>query len=160
MKKNKVLKIITLIIMLAMIIVTSNNVVYANQDFGETYFGEEENKQEQERKEQERVEQENKKNRQNSQGLPDLDSVTQPSVELSNGNIAFTVVTTILGALRVVGVIALVISISLLGFGAIMGSANDKAIAKEKYMGILVASIMIVAGSAFAEMIIKAAESI
>lgn len=64
----------------------------------------------------------------------------------------------ILSILQVIGVIGTVIAVAFVGLKTILGSANEKAIEKEKYMGILVAAVMITSGITIAKFIISIVE--
>lgn len=65
----------------------------------------------------------------------------------------------ILSILQVIGVIGTVIAVAFVGLKTILGSANEKAIEKEKYMGILVAAVMITSGITIAKFIIAVVET-
>ena len=91
-----------------------------------------------------------------STSLPDLD---QYKPTASMGTKSKNIVTTILNVMTVIGVIAIVVWMAMIGFGTILGSAGDKAAGKEKYIGLVVASILLIAGSSIAKLIISVAES-
>jgi len=91
-------------------------------------------------------------------GLPNLEGNYRPSVDL--GGSASTIIARILGALQAVGIILIVVSIALIGFNSIMSSANEKAVAQEKYVGLFVAALIIIGGSTLAKLIASVAESI
>lgn len=93
-----------------------------------------------------------------STGLPQLDGGYKPSANL--GGTSKNIVVTILNILTVLGIVAVVIGIALVGFGTILGSASEKAIAKEKYVGLLIAAIVITAGSTIAKVLVKVAENL
>lgn len=76
-----------------------------------------------------------------------------------NSSTVTTKVSTILSWLIVIGVIVAVIIIAIIGFSFIMGSSSEKAVAKEKFIGILVGAVLITFGSAIAKIIISVAES-
>lgn len=63
-----------------------------------------------------------------------------------------------LATLQVIGVIATVIAIAFIGFKTIIGSASEKAVEKEKFIGILVAAVMITGGITIARFIISVVE--
>lgn len=91
-----------------------------------------------------------------SDGIPNT-GMYQPTIDtnpISRGKLE-----KILAILQVIGVIAIVIAIALVGFKTILGSASEKAMEKEKYMGILIAAIMITSGITIARFIISAIES-
>ena len=92
-------------------------------------------------------------------GLPNLDDPGYKPTLSSTGK-ATTIISNILGALTVIGIIAIIIAISLIGFGTILGSASQKASNQEKYIGLLIAAGVIAFGSAIARMIISVAETI
>lgn len=93
-----------------------------------------------------------------AQMLPSLGEGYRPTV--TSGTKAIDIISQILGVINVLGIISTVVAVALLGFGAILGSANDKAVAQEKYVGIFIASLLLTGGSALAKMIISAAENI
>ena len=90
-------------------------------------------------------------------GLPDINSGYKPSVQLGS---AESIVEKILGVLMVLGIICIVISIALIGFNIILGTANEKAVNQEKLVGILIAAAIMTGGSSIAQMIMKFAENI
>ena len=92
-----------------------------------------------------------------STGLPNLNNY-KPTVQI--GENAKSRVSIILGMLQVLGVIAVVIAIALIGFNFILGSASEKAVAQEKFIGIFVAGALMAGGSTIAKMIISIAENI
>ena len=69
-------------------------------------------------------------------------------------------VSTVLSVLIVLGIVATVIGIALIGFGAILGSAGEKADAQAKMIGIVVAGVLITGGCGIAKMLISMAEKI
>lgn len=87
-----------------------------------------------------------------------MDGGYKPSANL--GGTSKNIVVTILNILTVLGIVAVVIGIALVGFGTILGSASEKAIAKEKYVGLLIAAIVITAGSTIAKVLVKVAENL
>lgn len=97
-------------------------------------------------------------------GSPTQDQYGGISLDLfkptpDNSSKVTTTVSTILSWLIVIGVIAAVIIIAIIGFSFIMGSSSEKAVAKEKFIGILVGAVLITFGSAIAKIIISVAES-
>lgn len=90
-------------------------------------------------------------------GLPSLGEEYRPQPDF--GTTPKSVISKILGALQVVGIILIVISIALIGFNTIIASASEKAAAQEKYVGILVAALLMTGGSVLAKLIISVAES-
>lgn len=75
-----------------------------------------------------------------------------------NNTKANSMIAKIFGALQVVGGVAIVISIAMIGFNSILGSADEKAQGKGKAVGILFGSIMIVGVSTIAKLIISVIE--
>ena len=91
-----------------------------------------------------------------SVGLPNLnDSGYKPTV--SQGR-ATSIISSILGVLMVVGIIAIVVSIALIGFNMIVGSASEKAVSQEKLVGVVIAALVLTGGSIIAKIIISLAE--
>ena len=90
--------------------------------------------------------------------LPDLDGSYKPTI--SAGDTTLGIISKLLGALQVVGVIAIVISIAIMGFGSILGSAGEKAAGQEKMVGIVIAAVLITGGSIIARLLISFAENI
>ena len=99
----------------------------------------------------------NKDNKDNkgsgSTGLPSLDSFT-PSITLGG---ASTIVGGILGVLMIVGTVLIVVSLALIGFLTILGSASEKADYQQKLVGVIFAGIFMVASSSIAKLIISVA---
>ena len=91
-----------------------------------------------------------------SVGLPSLSGVPKPSVQSGK---ATTMAGNVLGAIIAVGCVLITVFIGLTGFGMILGSAEEKAVAKEKLTGYLVAVIILTGGAAIAKIIISIAES-
>lgn len=91
-----------------------------------------------------------------NKGLPSLDDNYKPKA--SNGK-PIEIVEKILGVLTIIGVIAMVIAVAVMGFGLILGSASDKALKQEQMVGLLIAAALITGGSLIARIIISAAES-
>lgn len=90
-------------------------------------------------------------------GLPTLDESFKPTASLGS---ASSMVSTILSILIVLGIVATVIGIALIGFGSILGSASEKAEAQTKIVGIVVAGILITSGCSIAKILISIAEKI
>lgn len=90
-----------------------------------------------------------------SDGIPNT-AKYQPSI--NTNPISRGILEKILSILQVVGIIGIVISVAMLGFKTVMGSASDKAVEKEKYVGILIAAVMIISGISIAKFIISAIE--
>lgn len=90
-------------------------------------------------------------------GLPTLDETYRPVV--GEGR-ATNIVVSILNVLTAVGVVAIVIAVTLIGFGSILGSASEKALGQEKMVGIIIAAVLMIGGSIIVKLIISVAESI
>lgn len=73
---------------------------------------------------------------------------------------AIELVEKIISVLLVIGIVATVILLAVVGFTSILGSASEKAAAQEKYMGFVVGAILITSISAVAKFIISIAENI
>ena len=94
-------------------------------------------------------------------GLPTLDNSYKPQISLGTGeNRVSNIISTILSFLTIIGVCMFVVAIAVIGFDTMMGSANEKAIAKEKYVGLFLAAVLLVGASSLAKIIIKIAEGI
>mgnify|MGYP003305453666 CR=1 FL=1 len=91
------------------------------------------------------------------QNLPTLDDSFKPSVTLGS---AESIINSILGILTVVGIIAFVVGIALIGLGSILGSAGEKAEAQTKLVGVVIAGLIMIGGSTIAKFIISIAENI
>lgn len=94
-------------------------------------------------------------------GLDDV-NIDDPGYKptIPSGGKATTIISNILGALTVIGIIAIVIAIALIGFSSILGSASEKAENKEKYVGLIIAAVLITGGSIIARIIISVAETL
>lgn len=90
-----------------------------------------------------------------SDGIPNTGKY-QPSIDTNP--ISRGILEKILSILQVIGVIGIVISVAMLGFKTVMGSASDKAVEQEKYGGILIATVMITSGISIAKFIISTLE--
>lgn len=95
-----------------------------------------------------------------STGLPDINSNYKPRVDFGSTGTSKSIIEKILGVLVALGGIVGVISIALIGFNTILGSASEKAANQEKYIGVLIGAALITSGSIIAQMIVKFAESI
>ena len=93
-----------------------------------------------------------------AQMLPTLGEGYRPTV--TSGTKAIDIISRILGVMNVLGIISIVVAITLIGFGTILGSANEKAVTQEKYVGLLIAALLLTGGSALARMIMSVAEKI
>ena len=67
-------------------------------------------------------------------------------------------IATLLSILQVVGVIAIVVGISIMGFNTIMGSAEEKAVEQKKAIGLIVGAVMIFGVTTIAKFIISTIE--
>lgn len=94
----------------------------------------------------------------NSNGLPTLGEGYRPTISV--GGKTETIISNLLGALTVIGLITIVIAIAMIGFGYIMGSASEKAEMQSKFVGILIAAAIITGGSIIARIIISTAETL
>ena len=65
-----------------------------------------------------------------------------------------------LGVLTGVGIILIVVSIALLGYNTILGSASEKAFSQEKLVGLVIAAAVLTCGSVIAKMIASIAYSL
>ena len=92
-----------------------------------------------------------------STGLPNLEEYT-PQVTM--GSSSKSIISTILSVMTVLGVVTVVIGFALIGFNSIMGSASEKAAGQEKYVGLVIAAVVLIAGSSIAKMIISIAEGV
>ena len=89
-------------------------------------------------------------------GLPSLD-LYRPTVSAGG---ATAVIGRILGILMTLGAIMITVSIAIIGFNSILGSASEKAEYQQKLMGVVFAGIFMVASSAIAKMIMNVATSL
>lgn len=62
-------------------------------------------------------------------------------------------INTILGILTAVGAIMAVVIIAMIGFGYVMGSAEEKAVNKEQLITLLIGAVVLVAGSQIVKLI-------
>lgn len=92
-----------------------------------------------------------------SKRYPTLDSNYKPDVE---GSKVIEITNSILGVIMVIGVICIVVFIALTGFGTILGSASEKAELKSKFVGYIIAAILITSGATIAKLIISVAETL
>ncbi len=89
-----------------------------------------------------------------SVGLPSLDGYG-PNLSSGRGK---TIISSILGALTVVGTIMVIIAIAIIGFNTILGSASEKAEYNQKLVGVIIAAIILTCGSIIARVLISVAE--
>lgn len=89
-------------------------------------------------------------------GLPSLDDISKPAAQ---GGTIIDVTNIILNATMVIGVILITVFIAITGFGMILGSAEEKAVTKEKFTGYLIAAFVLTGGAAIAKIIISVAEN-
>jgi len=87
--------------------------------------------------------------------LPSLGNY-KPTME--NGKL-IEVTEVVLGAIIAIGCILIVVFIAVTGFGMILGSAEEKAVAKEKFGGYLIAVVILTGGATIAKLIISVAET-
>lgn len=98
-----------------------------------------------------------------SDGLPSFGEEYRPQIDVSSGSSgtsATSIISKILGVLSVIGVALIVVSIGLIGFNTILGSASEKAASQGKYVGLLIAAALLTGGTAIAKMIISVAETL
>lgn len=88
------------------------------------------------------------------EGLPNIDDEYRPEIE---GTKVVNITESILGILIAIGGIAIVIFIALTGFGMILGSADEKAEAQGKFIGYLIAAVVLTSGATIARMIMAVA---
>lgn len=140
----KIIKILYQIILILMLIIIVNTSICYAAPFEENAFGGEEGSS-------------TFVTGDDENGLPDIHNGYKPSVQLGG---AKSIVEKILGVLTVLGVIFIVVSIALIGFNIILGTASEKAVNQEKLIGILIAAAVLTGGSSLAQIIMKFAESI
>ena len=91
--------------------------------------------------------------------LPNLNDDGYKPVAEDSGN-ATTIISKIMGALTIVGIILLIIAIAIIGYNTIIGSASDKAFEKEKMIGLAIGAAILIGCSSLAQMLISAAETL
>lgn len=91
-----------------------------------------------------------------SGNLPSLDIGYKPTIQ---GGKLIEVTNIVLGAIIAIGAILITVFIAITGFGMILGSAEEKAVAKEKFGGYLIAAIILTGGATIARVIISIAET-
>lgn len=89
-------------------------------------------------------------------GLPNVDSVSDPASNFALSEKVRKITATVLGWIAAIGGILITVLIAVTGFETIMGSAEEKAFAKEKMMGYIIAAALVTSGSAIASFIINA----
>ena len=89
-------------------------------------------------------------------GLPSLDGVSKPTAQ---GGTIVEATNTILGAIIAIGAILITVFIAITSFEMILGSAEEKAVTKEKFTGYLIAAFVLTGGAAIAKIIISVAEN-
>ena len=82
----------------------------------------------------------------------------RPGVKDEEINIVMPKISAISSVLFVIGIISTAVLLAVIGFTTMLGSANEKALAQEKYMGFLVGAILITTISTIAKVIIQVAE--
>lgn len=97
-----------------------------------------------------------------STGLPTLGDDYRPTVSITgDGSSRFEqIIIKLLNFLTVLGICVIVVATAMVGFDSMLGSANQKAVAKEKYIGLIIAAVVLVAGSILAKVVINIAEGI
>lgn len=88
--------------------------------------------------------------------LPNKDSY-KPTVQ--GGGVLTNATNKILGAIIIIGVVLITVFIGITGFETILGSSEEKAVAKEKFGGYLIAAIILTGGATIARIIIAIAGS-
>lgn len=73
---------------------------------------------------------------------------------------AISIIVKVLSILQIIGVVIFVVALGLIGFNSILGSAGEKAVAKEKGIGLLVGAVLITGGITVAKFIISIVEKI
>ncbi len=73
---------------------------------------------------------------------------------------AISIIVKILSILQVIGVVIFVVALALIGFNSMLGSIEEKAVAKEKGIGLAVGAILITGGITVAKFIISIVEKI
>lgn len=91
-------------------------------------------------------------------GLPSLD-IFQPTLAPGEAGGIMQIIGKILGVLRILGAIMTVVSIAIIGFGTILGSASEKAEYQQKLAGVMFAGIFLIASTSIAKMIISIVEN-
>lgn len=91
-----------------------------------------------------------------SGNLPTLGTDYKPTIQ---GGKMIEVTNIILGVIIAIGTILITVFIAITGFGMILGSAEEKAVAKEKFGGYLIAAIVLTGGATIAKVIISIAET-
>lgn len=71
-----------------------------------------------------------------------------------------SIISGILSVLTIIGVLGVIVAIALIGFNMILGSASEKAVSQEKFVGIFIAAVLLVAGTMIAKYIISIASTI
>ena len=89
----------------------------------------------------------------NSKGNPTNLDIFQPSVP--NSPKANDILGTILGWLQVIGIFIGVISIAIIGFNLIIGSAGEKAEMQSKMVGVFIGAVLVTTGVTIAKFIIN-----
>ena len=88
-----------------------------------------------------------------SKGNPTNLDIFQPSVP--NSPKANDILGTILGWLQVIGIFIGVISIAIIGFNLIIGSAGEKAEMQSKMIGVFIGAVLVTTGVTIAKFIIN-----
>ena len=90
-------------------------------------------------------------------GLPSLEGYGYRPIAQEYGK-TIDVLEIVLGAVIAIGSILITVFIALTGFGMILGSAEEKAVAKEKFAGYLIAVVILTGWATIAKIIIGVAE--
>ena len=142
MKKNKIVYVMVIVVLLMVSSIANLNKSYAanpdlNPDFSQ------------------KIEDPSDGGSEGGSGtdLPTLDSF-QPSIGLGG---ASSIIGKIVGILMIVGTVLIVVAIALIGFLTILGSASEKAEYKQKLVGVIFAGIFMVGSSSIAKLLIATA---
>ena len=91
----------------------------------------------------------------------DIDtSLFDPTSSLTGAGKANEIISGLLGVFTVLGAITTVVSIAIIGFNTILGSANEKAEHNQKLVGVIVGAIVLMCGSIIAKALIGVAETL
>lgn len=84
--------------------------------------------------------------------LKDLD-VSGYKVYAEKSTTVVNIINTMLGILTAVGAIMAVVIIAMIGFGYVIGSAEEKAVDQEKLITLLIGAVVLIAGSQIVKII-------
>ena len=82
------------------------------------------------------------------------------SIDENNDSPAINIIIKILDLMRILGIIAFVVAVALIGFNMVLGSASQKAEGQGKLVGLVIASVVLFGGSSIAKLIIEIAEGL